>query len=106
MPFSRRSALAGSTGLGLGGKNADSENFGSFVYNPHSETLRGEIAAWSSDVNTRQRGVDWRINVDDDPRKLKSIDPKIMLERGTRLSPTSQACGIAIRARQVGSQRS
>ena len=43
------------------------------------ETLRGEIAAWSSDVNTRQRGVDWQMKIDDARCKLKSIYPKIKL---------------------------
>ena len=42
-------------------------------------TLRGEIAAWSSDVNTRQRGVDWRMKIDDARCKLKSVYPKIKL---------------------------
>ena len=35
-------------------------------------TLRAEIAAWSADVTTRQRGVDWRMKIDDARRKLKS----------------------------------
>ena len=42
------------------------------------ETLRAEIAAWSLDVNTRQRGVDWRMKIDDARRKLKSVYPKIL----------------------------
>ena len=40
------------------------------------ETLRAEIAAWSLDVSTRQRGVDWRTKIDDARRKLKSVYPK------------------------------
>ena len=40
-------------------------------------TLRDEIAAWSVDVNTRQRGVDWRIKVKDARCKLKSVYPNI-----------------------------
>ena len=43
------------------------------------ETLRDEIAAWSVDVNTRQRGVDWRLKVKDARCKLKSVYPKIKL---------------------------
>ena len=39
------------------------------------ETLCSEIAAWSTDVNRRQRGVDWQMDVDDARRKLKSIYP-------------------------------
>ena len=43
------------------------------------ETLQAEIAAWSTAVNGRQRGVDWRMTVDDARFKLKSIYPKILL---------------------------
>ena len=42
------------------------------------ETLRAEIAAWSKDVNTRQRGVDRRMKSGDARRKLKSVYPKIL----------------------------
>ena len=42
-------------------------------------TLRDEISAWSADVNTHQRGVDWRMKVDDARCKLKSVYPKINL---------------------------
>ena len=42
-------------------------------------TLQSEIAAWSTDVNDRQRGVDWRMTITDARCKLKSIYPKIML---------------------------
>ena len=42
------------------------------------ETLRAEIAAWSADANTRQRGVDWRMKIDDARRKLKSVYLKIL----------------------------
>lgn len=41
------------------------------------ETLRAETAAWSSDVNYRQRGVDWQMKVADARCKLHSIYPKI-----------------------------
>lgn len=41
-------------------------------------TLRAEIAAWSTDVNTRQRGVDWHMRIADARRKLKSVYPKIL----------------------------
>lgn len=40
------------------------------------ETLRTETAAWSTDVNNTQRGVDWQMKVDDARIKLKSVYPK------------------------------
>ena len=40
-------------------------------------TLRDEIAAWSTDVNNTQRGVDWQMKIDDARCKLKSVYPKI-----------------------------
>ena len=43
------------------------------------ETLCSEIAAWSTDVNRRQRGVDWQMDIDDARRKLKSIYPNILM---------------------------
>ena len=39
-------------------------------------TLQSEIAAWSSDVNDTQRGVDWQMKIGDARRKLKSLYPK------------------------------
>ena len=39
------------------------------------ETLREETAAWSSDVNASQRGVDWQMKLDDSRCKLKSAYP-------------------------------
>lgn len=41
------------------------------------ETLKAEIAAWSSDVNQKQRGVDWQMKISDARMKLKSVYPKI-----------------------------
>jgi hypothetical protein len=41
------------------------------------ETLRCETAAWSNDVNTTQRGVDWQMKIDDARCKLTSVYPKI-----------------------------
>lgn len=41
------------------------------------ETLREETRAWSTDVNSSQRGVDWQMKIDDARRKLKSVYPKI-----------------------------
>ena len=41
-------------------------------------TLRRETAAWSTDVNNRQRGVDWQMRVGDARLKLKSVYPKIL----------------------------
>ena len=40
-------------------------------------TLRAEIAAWSADVNSRQRGVDWQMKIDDARCKLKTVYPNI-----------------------------
>jgi len=41
------------------------------------ETLREETHAWSTDVNSTQRGVDWHMKIDDARCKLKSVYPKI-----------------------------
>lgn len=41
-------------------------------------TLQAESGAWFTDVNTRQRGVDWHMTVDDARCKLKSVYPKII----------------------------
>lgn len=43
------------------------------------ETLQTEIGAWSTQVNDKQRGVDWQMNVDEARTKLKSLYPKIKL---------------------------
>ena len=43
------------------------------------ETIRSEIAAWSTDVNNTQRGVDWQMKVEDARCKLISIYPQIKL---------------------------
>lgn len=43
------------------------------------KTLQNEIGAWSNDVNTTQRGVDWQMKIDDARCKLKSVYPKIKL---------------------------
>jgi hypothetical protein len=40
-------------------------------------SLQSEIAAWSNDVNTTQRGVDWQMRINDARCKLKSLYPKI-----------------------------
>ena len=40
--------------------------------------MQTEIAAWSADVNGRQRGVDWQMTVGEARRKLKSVYPKII----------------------------
>ncbi len=39
------------------------------------EALREETAAWCSDVNSTQRGVDWQMKIDDARTKLKSVYP-------------------------------
>jgi hypothetical protein len=41
------------------------------------EILQAEISAWSAAVNSKQRGVDWQMKVDEARTKLKSIYPKI-----------------------------
>jgi hypothetical protein len=41
--------------------------------------LQEEIGAWSLDVNSTQRGVDWRMKIDDARYKIKSVYPKILL---------------------------
>jgi hypothetical protein len=43
------------------------------------ETLRQETVAWSTDVNTTQKGVDWQMKIDDARCKLTSVYPKIKL---------------------------
>jgi DDE superfamily endonuclease len=40
-------------------------------------TLRAATAAWSSDVNDTQRGVQWHMKVNDARSKLTSVYPKI-----------------------------
>jgi len=44
-----------------------------------TKTLREETAAWSTDVNATQRGVDWPMKIDDARCKLTSVYPKIKL---------------------------
>ena len=43
------------------------------------DTLREETAAWSTDVNSTQCGVDWHMKIDDARYKLTSVYPKIKL---------------------------
>ena len=43
------------------------------------ETPRDETTAWSTDVNSTQRGVDWQMKIDDARCKLTSVYPKIKL---------------------------
>ena len=43
------------------------------------ESLRGETQAWSTEVNSTQKGVDWQMHIDDARCKLKSVYPKIKL---------------------------
>jgi len=42
-----------------------------------AQTLRRETGAWSFDVNSTQRGVDWQMKIDDARCKLTSVYPKI-----------------------------
>lgn len=46
---------------------------------PDEATLRRETKSWSTDVNTTQRGVDWRMKVQDARCKLKSIYPRLLM---------------------------
>jgi hypothetical protein len=41
------------------------------------EVLQHETAAWSTDVNEKQRAVDWHFQIDDARLKLKHLYPKI-----------------------------
>ena len=41
------------------------------------ESLRQETSAWSSDVNGRQRGVQWQMKISDARIKLSSVYPRI-----------------------------
>jgi hypothetical protein len=43
------------------------------------ETLREEVKAWATDVNSTQRGVDWQMKIEDARCKLISVYPKIKL---------------------------
>ena len=43
------------------------------------QTLQEETSAWSTDVNSSQRGVDWQMKIDDARCKLKSVYPNIKL---------------------------
>ncbi len=40
--------------------------------------LQAQIAAWSTDVNVRQRGVEWQMKIDDARCKLKAIYPNML----------------------------
>jgi hypothetical protein len=40
------------------------------------EVLSQEVDAWSMDVNSAQRGVNWQMKIDDARAKLKSVYPK------------------------------
>jgi hypothetical protein len=43
------------------------------------ETLQRETAAWSTDVNSTQRGVDWQMKIDHARIKLKSVYPRSLM---------------------------
>jgi hypothetical protein len=42
-------------------------------------SLRAATNAWSSDVNSAQRGVDWQMKIGDTRCKLASVYPRITL---------------------------
>jgi hypothetical protein len=41
--------------------------------------LQDEIGAWSIDVTSTQRGVDWQMKIDDARCKLLTVYPKIRI---------------------------
>ncbi len=41
--------------------------------------LQSEVIAWSTDVNSTQRGVDWHMKIDDARSKLKSVYPRSLM---------------------------
>ena len=43
------------------------------------DELRAVTTAWQTDVNRRQRGVDWQFRIDDARQKLKSLYPNSLL---------------------------
>lgn len=43
------------------------------------EILESETTAWSNDVNSLQRGVDWQMKLDDARIKLKSVYPRLSI---------------------------
>jgi len=43
---------------------------------PDASTLKSEVAAWEQDLNSRQRGVDWRFTTRDARIKLKRLYPQ------------------------------
>ena len=43
---------------------------------PDEQTLREETVAWSTEVNSTQRGVDWQMKINDARIKLKSVYPR------------------------------
>jgi hypothetical protein len=51
------------------------------------QTLRADTKAWSSDVNSIQRDVDWQKKVDDARSKLKSVYPKSNFDRALVSDP-------------------
>jgi len=46
---------------------------------PDAPTLKSELAAWEQDLNSRQRGVDWRFTTRDARIKLKRLYPQIVV---------------------------
>lgn len=42
-------------------------------------SLEEEVAAWSQGANSKQKGVDWQMKIDDARAKLKSVYPKILV---------------------------
>ena len=64
------------------------------------EELASEIAAWSSDINAEQRGVDWQFTVQDARQKLKHLYPKLKYGCSTsRLWPEWHSTAVGRRFR-------
>src|ERR1019366_1977650 len=54
--------------------------------------LREEVGAWSQDLNSAQKGVDWQMRIENARKKLKSVYPQIKYSRSTSL--TSMPCAV------------
>jgi len=71
------------------------------------DELSREVAAWATDVNDRQRGVEWQMTAVDARCKLKSVCPKIMLLRNAgsacRNWPEPCLLGVAFRVSRLSS---
>jgi len=72
--------------------------------------LQSEIRHWSDHSNKRQRGVDWQFKVKDARKKLKSLYPKLKLDKALDLKQANaggvrHGCFIEISDDTISSQR-